>query len=759
MGEVKWTKEQLDAIYKKGQNILVAAAAGSGKTAVLVERIINKIINEGVDIDKLLVVTFTNAAASEMRERVLNAIYMKLEEDSENVNLKRQITLLAKSNICTIDSFCLDIVKNNFYELENISPNFRIGEESELILLKEEVIENIFEKKYLEKDKNFSKLITTYTSYRDDYPLKELVFKIHRYISSNPFPEKWLNEAIEKFNIKNDLDKDFGSTVWGKELLKEVKETLIDGNKMLNDAKELLKNNEELLVWKDIIEKDINIYDSILKNINNWDNVYDLYMNLESDKWSTKKVDSDILKDLKDNAKSIRDNAKKKINSTLDKILISNSKNSNLDIYEMYKILKNLGDLVLEFSEDFLAKKLEKNVLDFPDIEHFALKILVNIDENGDIKPTSVAKMYKEKFSEIAIDEYQDSNLVQESILTSVSRGNNIFMVGDVKQSIYKFRQAVPELFISKYLNYILSSDLENQKNKSLEENKEEGIKIQLFKNFRSRINVLDFTNIIFQNIMSYELGDIDYVEEEYLNLGASFEDINQDLKTEINILDLENIDDEEDEEENKSKNKENEYIEKLGSQDDEQSEENQEEDLLENIEIEAKFIANRIKKLIDEKFQVFDRKLDRFRDITYKDIAVLFKTTKDAANICEREILKLGIPVFSDKSEEYLETIEIKTIIALLKVIDNPINDIALVTVLRSNIFKFTDNDLIQIRLADKYDNFYNALFKAKLNENKILKEKIDTFLEKIENLKKSQEYLSLDEFILKIYLDTRIL
>ncbi|MFR5313925.1 MAG: UvrD-helicase domain-containing protein, partial [Clostridia bacterium] len=228
MPEVKWTEEQSQAINEKGSNILVAAAAGSGKTAVLVERIINKIINENIDIDKLLVVTFTNAAASEMRERILDAIYKKLEEYPENQNLQRQITLINKASICTIDSFCLEVVRNNFFELDNISPNFRIADTTEIELLKQEVIEDIFEEKYENQDENFSKLINTYTSYRDDTPLKELVLKIYSYIQSSPFPEEWLNEKIEMFNLKDKLNEDFSKTPWGNILLKEIEEEIID---------------------------------------------------------------------------------------------------------------------------------------------------------------------------------------------------------------------------------------------------------------------------------------------------------------------------------------------------------------------------------------------------------------------------------------------------------------------------------------------------------------------------------------------------
>ncbi len=276
MSQVNWTPEQQDAIYEKGSNILVAAAAGSGKTAVLVERIINKIIQDKVDIDKLLVVTFTNSAASEMRERVLNAIYQKLEETPEDENLQRQVTLLNKANICTIDSFCLEVVRNNFYELESISPNFRIADTTEMELLKQEVIEDIFEEKYETEDSDFTKLINVYTSYRDDTPLKDLVLKIHSYIQSNPFPQKWLSEKIEMFNLDGKLEEDFSQTSWGNILLQEVKEELIDDITMLEKVKQDLSKEPELEKFYQTIRSDIQQLEELKNSLNHWDKAYEI---------------------------------------------------------------------------------------------------------------------------------------------------------------------------------------------------------------------------------------------------------------------------------------------------------------------------------------------------------------------------------------------------------------------------------------------------------------------------------------------------
>ena len=740
MSKVNWTKEQKQAIYEKGSNILVAAAAGSGKTAVLVERIINKIINEKIDIDKLLVVTFTNAAASEMRERVLDAIYKKLEEEPENENLQRQVTLLNKASICTIDSFCLEIVRNNFYELENLSPNFRIADTTQIELLKQEIIEELFLEKYEKEDKDFLKLINTYTSYKDDAPLKDLILKIYTYIQSNPFPQKWLEEKIEMFNLNNKLDQDFIKTPWGKILLEEVQEELIDDISLLKEVQKKLSYNSDLDAFEKVILNDIDKLEFLSKNLNNWDNAYEISKNLNFVTWPRKKIDLNI----KDESKDIRDDVKKKLKKVLDKILICNSKEANEDINNMYEILLKLKDIILEFEKRFSKAKMEKNIVDFNDIEHFALKILINSQDGKTIEETKVAKMYKQKYEEIAIDEYQDSNLVQEYILNSVSNKNNIFMVGDVKQSIYKFRQAMPELFLDKYNKYKTIED----------KTKNDNLKIQLFKNFRSKQNILDFTNIIFENIMSNNLGDIDYNKEEYLNLGASYEKINQDAKTKINIINIE-----ENEESKDELNQDLDIKENMPKDIEKEIESEIEDERIEDIELEARFVANKIKKLIDSKYQVWDKKQNKYRDIKYKDIVILLRSTAKLAPIYEQEILNLKLPVFSDSSQEYLESTEIQTIMNLLKIIDNPMQDIPLVATLRSNIGKFTDDELIKTRLASKEDNFYICMQKAKVSADDNLRKKIENFLENLDKWRKEQEYLALDELIWKIYVDTRIL
>lgn len=660
----EWTKEQSLAITENGSNILVAAAAGSGKTTVLVERIIRKIIDENIDIDKILVVTFTNAAASEMRERILNALYKEIDNDPLNTRLRKQIVLLSKASICTIDSFCLDVIRNNFFEI-GIQGNFRIADNTELELLKQESLEDTFEELYISNDDRFYKLVNLYAGYKDDEDLKTIILKIYDYIQSSPFPEKWLEEKIKDY--KTDNINDFSETIWGKILLNNFKDEILNSINILKNCKYKLSKFSELEKYELIIADDINQLEELIVPNMSWDTIYEKHNNIKPKQWSK---DSKITLTVKDEVKEIRDNVKKRRTNAARKTFLGTTDELLEDINEMYPILENLKYVVLKFTEKFIEKKQTKNVMDFSDIEHYALKILLQENENGSYNKTEVAKKYQEKFAEIAIDEYQDSNLVQEYILTSISNEKNIFMVGDVKQSIYRFRQARPELFLDKYEKYT-------------KERNEKGQKIQLFKNFRSRKNVLDVTNLVFQDIMSKEFGEIEYDETEYLNLAATYEEPQSTElpyagKAELDIIDLkqEIIEDEEVEEE--------------------------ENRILEKVEIEAKFVAKRIEELVKSKYQIYVRKKG-YRNIEYRDIVILLRATSNIATFFEKELTKLEIPVFSDTSENYLDSIEIGNMISLLKIIDNPYRDIPLVSVMRSFIGNFSDNELLEIRLVRK--------------------------------------------------------
>lgn len=645
-----------------------------------------------------------------MREKILEAIYKKIEENPEDENLQKQVILLNKASISTIHSFCLDVIKNNFYEID-VSANTRIADDSEILLLQQEVIDDLFEEKYEEEDSNFIKLIKTYTKYNQDEVSKDLILRVYSYIQASPFPEEWLEEQIEKLNIEDGTN--FSDTVWGKIITENANQILEDSILKLQNIRTKMTRFPELDKFTAKIEDDIDKYTYIQNNLSDWDTAVEAINTLKNATWIK---DQKITNDLKDEAKDVRESTKDEFKK-VKKLMNCSSEEAVQDIKYMYPILKMLKDLILEFSQKFYQRKREKNIMDFSDMEHLALKILVKKDENGNIVKSEIAKKYENKFEEIAIDEYQDSNLVQEYILTSVSRGNNIFMVGDVKQSIYKFRQARPKLFLDKYDNYKL--DPVNGEDR----------KIQLFKNFRSRSNILDFTNLVFEDIMSRELGNIEYNQDEYLNLGANFEEIqNQDYKTELEILDL---------------SEENDDIWKT---DEEETEEEQEK--VEDVVLEARFVARKIKELIDSKYQIIDKKTGR-RDIQYKDIAILLRTSSGVANVYEKEISELEIPVYSDSSSQYLQSVEIETIMSLLRIINNPMQDIPLVTVMRSPIGNFTDNELIEIRMVDRNSSFYEALLKSDL-------EKAHRFLSLLKELREDEEYMTLDEWIWNIYTKT---
>ena len=724
MSERKWTTEQMQAIKLKGANILVSAAAGSGKTSVLVERIVNKIINDGVDIDKILVVTFTNAAASEMRQRLMDAIYAKIDENPNDQNLQRQLMLINKANISTIHSFCLNVIRNNFFEI-GISNNFRVADSTEIEIMKQEVIEDIFDDEYESQNKDFTKLLDKYASYNDDSKLKELILRIYEFIQSDPFPDKWLQNAVESYNIKyeeksniedikleqalskdeenlnkqNDINSiiDFSNTNWGKIIVDKVKETLQDCKINLEAAIQEVDTYPNLIDFISVLKTDLQDVEQIQTNL--WDKLYQDLNSKAWQSWPRKSKMSEEEKEAKERAKAIRDLAKANF-TELQKLVRTNSKETTSDINAMYTTLKAIQNLVLKFEKEFAKRKREKNIVDFNDIEHLALKILVDDDGN----PTEIAKKYD--FNEIEIDEYQDSNSVQEYILNSVSNGHNIFMVGDVKQSIYKFRQANPKLFMSKYNEYKLP---ENNENRDVKQN----TKILLYKNFRSRKNILDITNLVFNNIMSKKLGEIEYTEEEALNLGASFDEPTIDCETELNIIET-----------------------------NDESSETEDYEVIENAALEARLVAKKIKEL-------------NKAGVPYKNMTILLRSPKSVANIYEKELMDAEIPVFSDITTEYLNTIEIDTVMSLLKIIDNPLQDIPFVTVLRSEIGGFTDNELIEIRLVDRNISYYRAFEKAK-DSNEIrseLKEKIIQFANLLKDLKEEEKTKPLDELIWDIY------
>lgn len=727
----KWTEEQELAINTRKCNLLVAAAAGSGKTAVLVERII-KMITEGenpVDIDKLLVVTFTNAAASEMRERIGDAISKALEKDPSSEVLQRQLALLNRASITTMHSFCLEVIKNNFH-LIDLDPGFRIGDQTECELIKQDILADLFEDMYAKDDECFKDLVEAYGGSKSDDNLNSIILKFYNFIMSGPWPEAWLKDKVEEFNI-NSIEE-----LEGKKWIEVLKESIILD---LNNAYSMLTQARDIAEMGGGLEPYlVNIYPEIIQveelKIALSEGIVKFYNKLMGVSFgrlkSVRKASVDDEKAL-EKTKSLRDESKKIIENLRDNVFETSLEEAVLGMKKMYPLMKCLKDLVIEFSNRYRDKKREKDILDFNDLEHLCLEILIDKDEEGNIKPSQVALEFKDKFEEVLVDEYQDSNTIQETIVGMVSRRDvenpNVFMVGDVKQSIYRFRQAKPELFLEKYNTY----------------SKKQGknIKIQLYKNFRSRDEVIKGVNYIFKEIMSRVVGELEYTDEEALNLGASYSKTEDDNyvvggKIELNILD-------------KSTEVEEEVL--------------IEEEDLGTINLEARIVANRIKELLSNKdgkvFKVLDKGTGEYRPVTYKDIVILLRATKNWSEVFLDELGAEGIPVYADTGSGYFESIEIRTIMSLLKVIDNPMQDIPLIALLRSPIMSFSAEDLTNIRLVDKDKYFYEniiSISKEEFDCEKELIEKCNIFLERLSVWRKKSIYTPIDEFIWYLYTDT---
>ena len=755
--ETKWTDEQLLAIETRGKNLLVAAAAGSGKTAVLVERIIKIITddNNPVDIDKLLVVTFTNAAASEMRERIGDAISKKLEEMPDSKMLQRQLALLNKSNITTIHSFCLDIIKNNFH-LIDLDPGFRIGDETECTLIKQDVLIELFEDKYDKEDEGFLNLIEAYCTNRDDERLKEIVLKLYNFSMSGPWPSVWLREKAQEFNI-NSLDE-LEKASWYKVLKESLYLDLNNAKNGLDEAIKICEEDSDLAPYLLTLKPELNGIENAINSLNlNLEQIYKAIKDIEF-AYRIKTVKKGLGDELdKKKVKSLRDDVKKKINQIKGGVFSVSLDETLNGIKNMYPIIKSLTELVIEFSDRYVKKKMERVILDFNDLEHLCLKILTCNDENGEVYASSVAQKFREKFEEVLVDEYQDSNNVQETIISMVSRKDldnpNVFMVGDVKQSIYRFRQAKPELFLEKYNSY---SEEDNKKNR----------KIMLYKNFRSREEVIKGVNFIFKSLMSKTVGELDYTDKEALNLGASYDELNKDNvyfqdnefidldKIEVSgALELHILDKSSDFEDGKNE---------INDEDDK---ENDNEEDLSAVAIEARIIAKRIKELINPSdgkcFMVFDKNLNRYRKITYKDIVILLRSTKNWADTIVEELSFGGIPVYADINTGYFQTIEIRTIMSLLHIIDNPMQDIYTIASMRSPIFAFTSEELADIRILNRDNYFYlnvKDIAEDVYNEriNKSLKDKCVYFIEKIGSWREKSLYMPIDEFLWYLYSDT---
>ena len=659
---VSWTTEQQQVIDLRNRNILVSAAAGSGKTAVLVERIVKIITdkNHPVDIDHLLIVTFTNAAAAEMRERIGNAIEKALDEQPGDEHLLRQLTLIHNAQITTIDSFCLYVVRNHFHEID-LEPNFRIGDEGELKLLREDVLGRVLEQNYEEPSEAFSDFVEGYASGRTDAALNEMILQLYEFSRSYPWPEKWLDSFVGIYRIENREELDRAE--WLAPLTQNIRFVLKDCEQLLKQALAVTQQDDGPDMYEKAVRSDLEKYEGLSK-LTSFCELSGALSDIKYDRLASSRGfegDPDKL----ELVKSLREQAKDVVKKLCKQYFFCSPEMMIEQLERTEPMLEEVVRLTKQFADEFAAAKRRKNLVDFHDVEHFALQILV--DEETE-KAKKTAEEFRDTFEEIMIDEYQDSNEVQETLLRSISREergeNNIFMVGDVKQSIYRFRLARPELFMKKYDSY------------SLEESTTQ--RIDLHKNFRSREEVLTCTNDIFYKIMARSLGNVEYDAEAALYPGASYP-VSADFTPEILLA---------------------------GSND----------ELLEDTELsdkktlEAKIVAEEIRHLMKTQ-PVTDKATGELRAARYSDIVILLRSLSGWADSLVEVLNGNGIPAHTVSSTGYFSTVEVQTVLSMLRLLDNPRQDIPMAAVLRSPMAGLTDEELAVLRLEDGSVPFHEAV------------------------------------------------
>ena len=740
MSEIKWSPSQKDAIYTKYKedgkscNILVSAAAGSGKTAVLVERIIKKLIpkdlSESIDANRLLVVTFTNAAAHEMSERIKRSLdsslaLAKKEGDIERIQLiRRQQLLLPDSDITTIDAFCLRLIRR-YFNILDIAPDFMIADEAQAELLADEAMEELFSDLYEEKDSGFTELLCMYASNSSDLGLQKLIKEIYDFLIKIPNPFDWLKEKTEELKLEGGIE----NASWYKKSREIAEQKLSYAFTLTKEALSFIFGNDDFdaFIAQNPLEKGNEIFE-------HWKSYYKLfyiyYTELKSLTDLPQEVQAEALSSFKrpqfsrndalsgeekEFLKDINEQIKANISFASGILSIDEEKYSELSRETLYPIVCSLSGIVKRFSEKLYCKKLAKNVFEFSDIEQLSHKLL---SENPEISSQLMSQ-----YEEVLMDEYQDTSLLQEAIFSFVTDGSNLFTVGDMKQSIYRFRSSDPTIFKARLDRSSFDADSSDRK-------------IILSQNFRSRREVLAGVNDIFYAIMSEKAGELDYDESQRLNLGNDgYKDTGFDFRSECVIINHDRY------------------------QEDDTFNEDYED--LSAVTLEARFIASEIARLKAEHFQV--RRGDGTRDIQNRDIVILMSSYKDAADIFTAELNAFGIDCFAEKSG-YFEKNEIRLMLALFKVIGNAYSDIPLLSVLRSPIASFTDNELVSVRKCKK-GRFFTALkeFVRLKNDRQIsddedikTAEKAERFLENLDRWRSYAKYMPSDKLVWTLYEET---
>lgn len=723
---VTWTDDQWKAIYASGQDTLVSAAAGSGKTAVLINRMIEKVVatENPINVDELLVVTFTNASAAEMRHRMAEALEKAIAANPTSSHLRRQLSLVNKAQISTLHSFCLAIVKQYAYLLD-IDPGFRIANEAEIALLRDDILAEVLESAYDTDDEArihaIYQLVDSFTSDRDDQAIETLISKLYDTSRVHAEPQKWLTSLPETYQLADDVTID--DLDLSKYVKLTVKHSLEEAFVLISEMRAITLQPDGPAPYAETAEIDFAMIQEGIRisQEGTWQQLFDYFSTV---KWSTlKRVSKDALVDveLQELAKKKREAAKKIMNKLKDTYFVRTPARLLEEIRLMAPTIATLVDLTSIFSQQFRLAKLERGIIDFSDLEHYALQILTE-EVEGELQPSPVAFDLKKRFKEVLVDEYQDTNMLQETILQLVKQGDehdgNLFMVGDVKQSIYRFRLAEPKLFMRKYGEFVENPDTT-------------GMRIDLNANFRSRSEVLNATNFVFAQIMDERVGEIQYDDNASLKPAAPYDA--KEVPVELVIL--------------------------HPPEEQAEDEEMAELEELKKSQYEARFIIDRIRQLMEEGTTVYDTKTATERPLKYSDIVILMRSMTWSTDLVE-EFKLAGIPLYAESSKGYFDALEVMIMLNTLKVVDNPYQDIPLASVLRAPFIGLTENELAKIRLADTKTPFYDALRQFIRSEGHGVQsetfEKLQRFMLAFENWRDLARRGSLSDLIWKIYLDT---
>lgn len=693
-----WTASQQAAIEARGGTLLLSAAAGSGKTSVLVERVIRRICDHDhpCTADRLLVVTFTKAAASEMKDRISKRLSALIAKNPNDVWLQRQQALLPKARISTIHRFCSELIREYFHLLD-VSPNFKIADPSEIAVLREQAIETVMAEFYQSRQEAFTQLAELIGMGRDDSNVAKAIVNIYDFVCSHPFPKQWLDNQSAMYRTACAV----GGTPWGKVILTYVKNALYYCTARLEEA---VAGSIDCLPLRDAyipsmvdgIEKIGQIIDVVEQS--KWDETVIKLRDFQFERFKALKHFDDETQ--KERIISARDEVKETMKK-LATIFLANEAECAEDFKSLAPPVSLLFEAVKQFMSVLDELKAAKNAVDFNDLEQLTLRLLV-AGQDGAMERTAIADELSAQIDEILVDEYQDTNETQDMIFRSISNDErNLFMVGDVKQSIYRFRQAKPELFLS-HLNHFHRYD-----------GKHFPATIYLSNNFRSRKGVTDGINFIFSQIMSRELGELDYTEQEQLQASADYPQSNEAAFV-LDIVDGEN--------------KRN------------------------TLELEAVHVARRVKEMMDSGITVTDPETGQIRSVRYKDICILLRSASQSAKRYVKELVALDIPAWADVRGGFFGTIEISVTLSLLRVIDNPIQDVPLLSVLVSPIYGFTPDDLAKIRLCQPKVPLYFAVRYAAQSGD----EKCQSFLQSLERMRRLAVTLPADQLISHVYEET---